>query len=267
MVIKPKISLILTTYNNIDVIEKCLKSIKNQSFKDFELIVVDEESSDGTAEISKKYADKLILKGKERCQKRNIGAQNSKSGYLFFVDSDMELSPGILKEINANLYPNTLIMVPEISFGKGYWAKCKAFERSFYVGGDLSQGVRIYPKKLFFKAKGFDEKIIGAEDLDLFYRIKKGNKKIKVIEIKKSLLHNEGELKYIKIIKRMLYYSKSFKEYKERHPEIFKKQISILRYFRKWKKFIMHPILALGFFLIKGGEAAAVLYSIKKKVT
>ena len=132
MIKKPKISLIITTYNNADVIQKCLKSIKKQSFKDFELIIVDEKSSDGTAKIARKYTDNVIIGGKERCQKRNIGAKNSRADYFFFIDSDMELIDGLLEEISGLINPKTLIMVPEVSFGEGYWAKCKSFERSFY---------------------------------------------------------------------------------------------------------------------------------------
>ncbi|MDP4039343.1 MAG: glycosyltransferase family A protein [Candidatus Pacearchaeota archaeon] len=264
MIKKPFISVIVTTYNNIDVIENCLKSIKNQTFKDFELIVVDENSADGTQKIAKRYANQFINKGNERCQKRNIGAEYSKSDYLFFIDSDMELPSKIIQEIHKLLDFNTLVMVPELSFGKGFWAKSKAFERSFYKGGDRSQGVRVYPKKVFIELKGFDEKVLGAEDLDLFHRIKEKKKKIKVLETKNYILHNEGNLKYFQIIKRMIYYSKSFAEYKRRHPQIFKKQLSIIRYIRKWKDMIRHPLLTFGFLLIKIGEASVVLYSIKK---
>ncbi len=264
MIKKTKISLIITTYKNEETIEKCLKSIKKQNFKDFELIVVDENSTDNTAKIARKYADIVIIGGKERCQKRNIGANKSKADYLFFIDSDMELSPGLLDEINGLLEHKTLIMIPEVSFGKGYWAKCKAFERSFYVGGDLSQGVRIYPKRIFLDVKGFDEKVLGAEDLDLFNRIKKTYKSIKILESKNYLLHNEGHLNYFQIIKRMKFYSKSFKEYKSRHPEVFKKQTSPLRYIRNLSQLITHPVLAFGFILIKTGEALTVLYNLNK---
>lgn len=261
---KPKISVILTTYNNGDVLEACLKSIKNQSFKDFEIIVVDENSRDDTIKISKKYADKIIVEGHERCQKRNIGAKNASSDYLFFVDSDMELTQGLLKEINEKKDSNTLMMIKEHSFGKGIWAKCKAFERDMYSGGDIAQGVRVYPKKIFMKAKGFDERVLGAEDLDLFYRIKKSNKNIKTIELKKIILHNEGKPTYFQIVRRMSYYSKSFKEYQRRHPEMVKKQLSPRRYLKKWEYFLQHPFISIPFFIMKAGEAISVFHSLKK---
>ncbi|MBS3076678.1 glycosyltransferase family 2 protein [Candidatus Pacearchaeota archaeon] len=263
---KPKISVIVTTYNSGNVLGQCLKSIKNQTFKDFELIVVDENSKDSTAKIAKKSADLFIVEGKERCQKRNIGASNSRAEYLLFLDSDMELSPTILEEINKKLNPSTSIIIPEISFGQGFWAKCKFFERSMYVGAhDVAKAPRLYPKKIFEKASGFDEAVIGIEDLDLYNRIRKQNKNLKIEEINSPIYHNEGKLRYLQIVKRMSYYSKSFREYKRRHPEEFKKQISPLRYLKYWKNFLRHPFLAFGFFLTRGSEAAVIFYSILKK--
>ncbi len=261
---KPKISLIITTYNSASVLEPCLKSIRGQSFKDFELIVVDESSKDATQKIAKKYADKLIIEGKERCQKRNIGARHSLADYLFFIDSDMELSRDILNEIKDELSPNTLVMIPEISFGQGFWTKCKTFERATYVGGNIAQIPRVYPKKMFMQVNGFDEKVLGAEDFDLFFKIKKANKNIRAKEIKSIIFHNEGRLRYGQILKRMRTYSKSFAEYKQRYPDVFSKQFSISRYLKNWKHFIKHPVLTFGFCLMKGGEAAVALYSMRK---
>src|SRR3989338_2706381 len=185
--IKPSISLIITTYNSGDVLEACLQSIRNQTTKDYELIVVDEESKDATPEIAKKYADKFIVQGKERCQKRNIGADNASADYLFFIDSDMQFTPTVVEDCIKHLAPDTLLMIPEVSFGEGFWSQCKSFERAMYVGQAASQGVRVYPKKLFMEAAGFDEKVMGLEDLDLFYRIQKMHPQVKTAEVKSHI--------------------------------------------------------------------------------
>src|SRR3989344_8919123 len=140
---KPLISIIITTYNSGDVLEACLKSIKNQTFKNFEIIVVDESSKDNTQEIAKRYSDKFINEGKERCQKRNIGADNASADYLFFIDSDMQFTPTVVEECIKHLAPDTLLMIPEVSFGEGFWSQCKSFERAMYVGQAASQGVRV----------------------------------------------------------------------------------------------------------------------------
>jgi len=55
-----RIAVIIPAYNEEESIEKCLKSIKKQTYKDYEIIVVNAESTDKTAEIAAKYADRII---------------------------------------------------------------------------------------------------------------------------------------------------------------------------------------------------------------
>lgn len=260
---KPLISVVIPTYNSGEFIEACLKSLKNQTFKNFEIIVVDENSKDSTQKIAKKYADKLIIDGKERCQKRNIGAKNARADWVFFVDSDTELSPNILEDMSKLVDSKTLILTYDISFGKGFWAKVKHFERSLYTGGDVVQHPRVYPKKVFLGVGGFDDKMVGVEDLDLYNRVMKKYPKLKKVEVKSPIFHNEGRLTYRLIVKRMAYYSKTFREYKRRHPEIAKKQTSILRYLRKLDYFIKNPIMSFGFLISRGSEAAIAFYNMR----
>lgn len=261
---KPLLSIIVTVYNSENVLESCLKSIKNQNFKDFELIIVDESSNDKTPEISKKYADLFINEGIERCQQRNAGANKAKTDYLFFLDPDMVLSPNVTKEISKYLNKKTSILVPEVSFGEGFWAKCKTFERLMYREGDIAQIPRVYPKKIFLDVNGFNEIMLGTEDLDLFYRIKKKNKDLEIAEIKSVIYHNEGKLTYSQIVKRMAFYAKPLKEYKKRYPEMLKKQMSPRRYLGKWKNFLRHPILSIGFIIMKGSEWLIVFREMRK---
>ena len=56
----PLVSVIIPTYNSSRTLEKCLESIKNQTYKNIEIIVVDNNSTDNTKEIAKKFADKAI---------------------------------------------------------------------------------------------------------------------------------------------------------------------------------------------------------------
>jgi probable beta-1,3-galactosyltransferase len=55
----PLVSVIIPTYNSSRTLEKCLKSIKNQTYKNIEIIVVDNNSIDNTKEIAKKYTGKV----------------------------------------------------------------------------------------------------------------------------------------------------------------------------------------------------------------
>ncbi|MEM1588877.1 MAG: glycosyltransferase [Candidatus Bathyarchaeia archaeon] len=86
------VSIIVTTLNEEKYLEKCLRSLCNQSYRNKEIIVVDSESTDKTVEIAKKYADKVIVKKCSIPEGRNIGAKESKGNFLMFVDADVTLN-------------------------------------------------------------------------------------------------------------------------------------------------------------------------------
>ncbi len=75
-------SVIVPTKNPAGTIEMCLRSIKEQTYPDIEIIVVDNYSEDGMAEIAGKYGAEVLLKDSERSEARNYGADTSKGDYL-----------------------------------------------------------------------------------------------------------------------------------------------------------------------------------------
>lgn len=92
---KSKVSIIIPTYNRGYIIKKSIKSILNQSYQDFELIIVDDCSNDDTQEIVEKIQDKRIkyikLENNSGANKaRNIGIQNARYDLIAFHDSDDE---------------------------------------------------------------------------------------------------------------------------------------------------------------------------------
>lgn len=99
--------IIIPNYNNEKWIDKCLSSIFNQTYKEFEVIVVDDLSTDGSLEIIKKYPVKLI-KADHKVYNggaRNIGIRvKSKEPYTMFIDSDDWLySNDVLQAIHDKL--------------------------------------------------------------------------------------------------------------------------------------------------------------------
>ncbi len=85
------ISVIIPAYNSEKTIEKLLRSLRKSTFSDYEIIVVDDHSSDNTGEISRKYSD-IVITLKERsgpARARNIGAEKAKGDILLFLDADV----------------------------------------------------------------------------------------------------------------------------------------------------------------------------------
>lgn len=105
-------------YNVEEYIEKCIYSILNQTFTDFELIVVDDGATDKSAEKAQKIVNanpekiKLIhQENKGLGGARNTGLANSTGEYIWFVDSDDSIKENALEEINAFIEKNQVQMV------------------------------------------------------------------------------------------------------------------------------------------------------------
>jgi glycosyltransferase involved in cell wall biosynthesis len=253
---KDLVSVIVTTKNSEQFLDACLSSIKNQSYKNIELIVVDNNSTDATKEIAKKNTKQIFNKGPERSAQRNFGAKKAKGNFLLFIDSDMELSTRVVEEcvkVARELLGG--IIIPEESFGKGFWAKCKALERSYYEGTDV-EAARFYPKRIFNEFKGFDENLTGPEDWDLSRRI---SDSYKIKRIKVKIRHNEGNLQLIYILKKKYYYAKTFANYMNKHkiPATTFQINPVSRFvlfFSKPLKLFRNPIEGVGMLFMKVAE-------------
>ena len=103
----PKFSIIITVYNVEKYLKKCLESIKNQSYKDYEVIIVNDGSTDKSKDILDEYDYKVInQKNQGLSVARNNGVKKAKGDYLIFLDSDDYIEKDLLKEINKSLKNN-----------------------------------------------------------------------------------------------------------------------------------------------------------------
>lgn len=100
----PKFSIIVPVYNVEKYIGKCLDSIMNQTFKDYEVIVVNDGTKDKSMDIVKKYDVKVINQENQGLSvARNTGLSKAKGEYLLFLDSDDYIEKDLLKELNKSL--------------------------------------------------------------------------------------------------------------------------------------------------------------------
>lgn len=105
----PRFSIIIPVYNTEKYLEKCLNSVFNQSFDDYEVIVVNDGSTDGSNEIITKYQKKhtnLIYISKLNgglSSARNVGIGAAKGDYLLFLDSDDFYSNNFLKKLSHEI--------------------------------------------------------------------------------------------------------------------------------------------------------------------
>ena len=92
----PLVSVIVTTYNNQATLDACLASVAAQDYPLVELIVVDNNSTDDTKVIARRYTSKVFNQGPERSAQRNFGVDTARGTYVVIIDSDMELTPSVL---------------------------------------------------------------------------------------------------------------------------------------------------------------------------
>lgn len=104
-----KYSFIVPVYNTEKYLKKCLDSLINQTYKDFEIIVVNDGSTDKSSNIISKYQKKyknIIVIDKENeglSMARNRGVQKSSGKYIIFVDSDDYVSNKLLEEVDKKI--------------------------------------------------------------------------------------------------------------------------------------------------------------------
>ena len=204
-------SIIIPTKNEEKYLSKLLKSIRKQTFKDYEIIVADNRSKDKTKAIAKKYGCKIVSGGLPG-RARNRGAKTAQGEMLLFLDSDTELrTEDFLKKAVKEFKSRRLdIAVPPI-YLKGkkmdklyfdFWNRLTEFFQ--YSLTPFAGGWCIFIKKdLHNKIKGFDERITLGEDSDYaqravkykLFKIKFKVLKSVKIQVSPRRLEKEGHLK------------------------------------------------------------------------
>jgi glycosyltransferase involved in cell wall biosynthesis len=259
----PLVSVIVPTKNSAATLEACLKSIKAQAYCPIELIVVDNHSSDATQEIAKQFTDKVFVKGPERSAQRNYGAARSSGQYLLMVDSDMELNRKVVKACSDELLGDPAVrsvIIPEESFGVGFWSQCKQLERSFYIGVPWIEAARFFSKVAYEAVGGYNETLVSGEDWDLSKRIEEIGKITRICEV---IRHNEGRVSLWKAVKKKYYYARHAKAYLARNPEKSKlfSQVGPIQRYKLFlsapSKLFARPFLGMAMLVMKAAEFAS----------
>lgn len=212
------ISIVIPTLNEGKYLPKLLASIKNQTYRDFEVIVADANSEDTTVKIAKKYNCKLV-KGGPPNTGRNRGADIARGEYILFLDADVILPKtffeDLLEEFKAkNLdiavcrakpitnkfadklvwgFANSMLIILEkvkLAYGAGWFTLIK--------------------KDLHKKIHGYDETIKLAGDVEYIQRSAKNGKfgvlRKNKLKISVRRFEREGRLKLIAKYIKITYY-------------------------------------------------------------
>lgn len=249
---KSLVSVIITTKNEDTVIDNLLKSVLKQTYKNIEIILVDNNSTDNTVNFARKFNKVIIYqKGPERSAQRNFGAKMATGDFLFFLDADMELTSKVIEDCVDKIIMEKAegVVVPEQSKWINFWGEVKAFERSFYSekGDSVTDAARFFSKEIFNKVGGYDEAITGPEDWDLPDRIREAG--FKIGRSTEVIYHHEQETSLVTLFRKKFFYGLNAHIYLSKHsiPVINPKTIYFLRplFYKNWAKLLAHPLLSI----------------------
>ncbi len=181
----PSISIIIPTYNEEEDIAKCIASLLNQTQKDFELIIVDDGSTDKTKEIVKTFVKKdkrvKLIKGEHKGPgfSRNLGAKKAKGKVLVFVDADMIFEKNFIKNLTKPIFSGEEIGTEDgkqrASNPDNIWSQCWG---TYIIKGKPKTSkknreghiFRAILKSEFEKMGGFDPKYGYADDMTFYFK-------------------------------------------------------------------------------------------------
>jgi glycosyltransferase involved in cell wall biosynthesis len=180
----PKVSIIIPTYNRADLLPRAVQSVINQTYKDWELLIVDDGSADNTKEVVEKFAKKdprikyFYEENKGQGAARNLGIKNAQGEYIAFLDSDDEwLSEKLEKQINfleSHRKYEFCYTADKLKYADGR-EEIKRYSNNIDLSSAKLAGIgisvpssHIYRKKVFDLVGLFDESrdLIGLEDND-----------------------------------------------------------------------------------------------------
>lgn len=227
---EPYFSIIMPTYNRAFCIENAINSLINQTYSNWELVIIDDGSTDNTKELIKQKYSKYIrnkkiiykkIKHRGQCYARNIGLKTAKHTWIGYLDTDNELYPKFLKSLK-----NAIIKHPK---KQCFYVKAeksnggvigKAFDfASLCESNYIDMGGFVHNKSLVKKNDNFDTNLKRLEDWDLIVRYTRHNKPYFIDKVlfkynQDNKFRRISNSENIEIAREQIY--KKIKDYKEK---------------------------------------------------
>lgn len=199
----PTVSVVIPTYNRARLVMEAVDSVLEQSFRDFELVVIDDGSTDGTAERLAPYGDRIRLCRQENrgaSAARNAGIRRARGRYICFLDSDDLWLKDKLQAQMDLVVRDPLVKVchtEEIWIRRGVRVNPMKKHRK-YSGWILEKMLPLcivslssvlIAREVFDQVGLFDESLPACEDYDLWLRI---GRRYPIILIDRPLMVKRG---------------------------------------------------------------------------
>lgn len=177
----PLVTAVIPTKNRADILSRAIDSVLNQSYKNIELIVVDDGSEDHTSDVIKQYQEKhrLVYLRNERslgaCRSRNSGIEKAKGEFIAGLDDDDEWHIDRIS-ILLHYYDDSFACITSndrmISSGKSVvWHKKAVITFDDLLYSNSVGNQVLARRERLIEVGGFDESLVAAQDYDLWIRL------------------------------------------------------------------------------------------------
>ncbi|MBR2563649.1 MAG: glycosyltransferase family 2 protein [Paenibacillus sp.] len=286
----PKVSIVFSTYNNSECIEKCLESCLKQSYENVDIIIADDGSTDDTtlrihrlALHAQKRIRVLHLPHGERGIARVTAIQEAVqegAEYLLIIDSDMILEEGMIDHL-MEAVKNTEVgayVIPEEAFTnyRNFFSKVKVFERNIInnagedVGKRSIEAARFWKMSAYLSTGGFNAGQISFEEIQPTLRYLEQGGKIKRA-VCTRLYHDEKKVLLRELLAKKAYYFTAMDRTLSSESGGFWKALERWYFFRpvlyrkdNIKRYVRHPLLFCGMMFMYGCLSLLGVYGIIK---
>ena len=247
----PLVSVVIPTMNSGRTLERCITSIRAQSFESIETIVIDGGSSDNSIEISKSMGCRVYeRKGMGMAEATDFGLDVAIGKYVYRVDSDVVLDRRIVEEAVARIDEEkcdaiSILWLPDDSMS--FWAKVRRLEKECYKGDFAHSGIRFIKKDIAKSIGGWNRAITAGEDYDFYNRFRKSNYVACAIESHET--HLGEPLSILDAMKKQYKYGRTLRQFLIINKEHGLIQMNPFRIalVKNWRKFARKPGLTCGF--------------------
>lgn len=253
------VSVIVAVRNAERTLERCLRSVRTQDYPTIELIVVNNQSEDGTAKIAQGYADRVIEEGGRLGIHRNVGVASSSGQWILYVDGDMTLEKGLVTECVKLCTSEGFgaLVIAERSSGANFWGRARAFERNHYRGDLTVESPRFLARKWYDLVGGFREDLTGFEDMAMTSELRSRGCKIGITT--RLILHDEGAPTLISVFRKKQFWGRNLLQYRRSYPEAFHAQATVRTSWLRPRTVLEHPALTAGVWTLKVVDALGYL--------
>jgi glycosyltransferase involved in cell wall biosynthesis len=266
------VSIIIPTYNRARFLKRAIFSILNQTYPNFELLIIDDGSTDNTQEIVNKIADTRVTlirhpENRGQCAALNTGIAHAKGEFIGFLDSDDEWLPGMVEQsirkfhmgneklglvyvLSAEVHNDGAISPSRFKTAKGN------IYRQALTQGYVAPSITLMVKKTCIdQVGGFDEQFVCFQDDDLCFRLSQNFEVDFVPEIL-ALIHKDADGQLTRIPTTYAYgWLYLLNKYETDILKICEKKVLVRHYLRAVKLFFSAGIKAEAYACLKKSYA------------